>query len=105
MQLIICLLIQYIKGFSNKYYVHHKTQKFRFPFFPDILYGATLTTTTTVCFITSLWDSSYKYISVLTAAFPPAPQNTIQLMDLELLQDIHFLSPGGKPTQLLSAAL
>lgn len=104
MQLIICLLIQYIKGSSNKYYVHYKPQKFRFPFFPDILYGATHTTTTTICFITSLWDSSYKYISVLTAAFLP-PQNIIQLMDLELLQDINFLSPWGKPAQLLSAAL
>lgn len=45
------------------------------------------------------------HFSIKAALFFPPTQNTIQLMDLELLQDIHFLSPGGKPAQLLSAAL
>lgn len=104
MQLIICLLIQYIKGFSNKYYVEYKTQKFRFSFFPGILYGATQTTTTTVYFNKQFVRFKLQVCFSTNSSFLP-PQNTVQLMDFELLQAIHFLIPWGKPAQLLSAGL
>lgn len=79
MQLIICLLIQDIKGFSNKYYVDYKTQKFRFSFFPDILYGTTQTTTTTALFYKQFVRFKLQVCFCTNSSFLP-PQNTIQLM-------------------------